>query len=358
MLIAGINSREPRITYPSREPILRASRQFLDNSKVTLVNAPSLRFADIAAAGERLRGVATHTPVLRIAELDARSGNVVFVKCENLQRIGAFKFRGAYNRLAQLTPLERSRGVVAFSSGNHAAGVALAAKILGVTATIVMPEDAPAAKMQTTKELGARVVPYDRRSGDREAIAAQIVSETNATLVPPFDDYRVMAGQGTTALELCQDVGDLDALLVPLGGGGLLSGCAVAARELCKNIEIYGVEPQAGDDWQQSFARGERVTVSVAETIADGLRSPAPGELTWPIVHQLASGVVTVSDDEIRSAMRQLFEAGRLIAEPSGAVAVAAAIFRKTALRGKRVGVVISGGNVDSARFCELVEQT
>jgi threo-3-hydroxy-L-aspartate ammonia-lyase len=322
------------------------------------VSGPSelpLRFADISAAHERLRGVATRTPVLRVAELDSRAGNSLFIKCENLQRVGAFKFRGAYNRLVQLTPDERRRGVVAFSSGNHAAGVALAAKLLDIQATIVMPEDAPATKLETTKALGAHIVTYQRLSGDREAIAAEIVARTLATLVPPFDDYRIMAGQGTTALELCQDVADLDALIVPLGGGGLLSGCAVAARELRKDITIYGVEPQAANDWQLSFQKGERVRTEIGQTIADGLQSPAPGELTWPIVRTLVNGIVTVSDDEIRAAMKLLFEAGRLVVEPSGAVGVAAAIFDKIPLRGKRVGVVISGGNVDPARLCALI---
>jgi threo-3-hydroxy-L-aspartate ammonia-lyase len=322
------------------------------------VSGPSelpLRFADISAAHERLRTVATRTPVLRVAELDSRAGNSLFIKCENLQRVGSFKFRGAYNRLAQLTADERRRGVVAFSSGNHAAGVALAAKLLDVQATIVMPEDAPATKLETTKELGADIVTYQRLSGDREAIAAEIVTRTHATLVPPFDDYRIMAGQGTTALELCQDVADLDALIVPLGGGGLLSGCAVAARELRKDIVIYGVEPQAANDWQLSFQKGERVRTEIRQTIADGLQSPSPGELTWPIVHALARGVVTVSDDEIRAAMKLLFEAGRLVVEPSGAVGIAAAIFDKIPIRGKRVGVVISGGNVDPARLCALI---
>jgi threo-3-hydroxy-L-aspartate ammonia-lyase len=322
------------------------------------VSGPSelaLRFADISAAHQRLRGAATRTPVLRVADLDSRAGNSLFIKCENLQRVGSFKFRGAYNRLAQLTADERRRGVVAFSSGNHAAGVALAAKLLDVQATIVMPEDAPATKRETTKELGAHIVTYQRLSADREAIAAEIVTRTHATLVPPFDDYRIMAGQGTTALELCQDVADLDALIVPLGGGGLLSGCAVAARELRKDIVIYGVEPQAANDWQLSFQKGERVRTEIGQTIADGLQSPSPGELTWPIVHALAHGVVTVSDDEIRAAMKLLFEAGRLVVEPSGAVGVAAAIFDKLPIRGKRAGVVISGGNVDPARLCALI---
>lgn len=314
-----------------------------------------MRFADVTGAWERLRGVAEATPVVRFAELDKQAGNALFVKCENLQRIGAFKFRGAFNRLSQLSDDERRRGVVAFSSGNHAQGVALAAKLLGIPATVVMPADAPATKLQTTRELGARVVTYDRLRDDREKIAEQIRSSSNATLVPPFDDYAIMAGQGTVALELCREVPDLDALLVPLGGGGLLSGSAVAAKGLQPDIVLYGVEPQAGNDWQLSFQQHERVRIPVPATIADGLQSASPGVLTWPIVSGLVAGVVTVSDDEIRRAMRALFEYGRLVVEPSGAVAVAAAIARKTPLAGKRVGVIISGGNVDPEQFCKLI---
>jgi len=314
-----------------------------------------LQFGDITAAEQRLSGEVWHTPVLRIEELDKRSGNALFVKCENLQRIGAFKFRGAYNRLSQLSADERRAGVVAFSSGNHAQGVALAAKLLGIKATIVMPADAPATKLQSTRELGARVVTFDRRTEDREKIAEQIRAENNATLVPPFDDYGIMAGQGTVALELCREVPDLDALFVPLGGGGLLSGSAVAAKGLRQGISLYGVEPQAGNDWERSFQKGDRVRIAIPDTIADGLQATSPGALAWPIVHALVAGVLTVSDDEIRQAMRLLFEFGRLVVEPSGAVAVAAAIFRKTALRGKRIGAIISGGNVDPREFCKLI---
>lgn len=337
-----------------------AEGQFLDFSKHTLVTQPAewpLHFADIAAAQQRLAGQAWHTPVVRIEELDRRSGNALFVKCENLQRIGAFKFRGAYNRLSQLSGDERRRGVVAFSSGNHAQGVALAARLLGIPATIVMPADAPATKLQTTRELGARVVTYERLTEDREKIAEQICAVTGATLVPPFDDFGVMAGQGTTALELCSDVPDLNALFIPLGGGGLLAGCAVAARHLQPEIALYGVEPQAGNDWERSFQKGDRVRIPIPDTIADGLQALSPGALTWPIVHGLAAGVVTVSDDEICRAMRLLLEFGRLVVEPSGAVAVAAAMFRKTALRGKRIGAIISGGNVDPNELCKLVSR-
>ncbi len=322
------------------------------------MTAPSeegLRFDDIAGAAQRLRGVAIRTPVVRDDALDALAGNSLFFKCENLQRAGAFKFRGAYNRLSQLAEAERVRGVVAFSSGNHAAGVALAASLLGIAATIVMPDDAPGAKLAAVKESGASVVAYRRKDEDREAIAADICARTGATLVPPFDDYRVMAGQGTCGLELCDEVPTLQALVTPLGGGGLLSGCAVAAKKLAPDIEMFGVEPQAGDDWRRSLARGERVRIPFPQTIADGLQATSPGALTWPIVQSLVRDVFTVSDEEMQRAMRVMFDRCRLIVEPSGAVAVAAAIAGKLPFRGRRVGIVISGGNVDPEKYCALV---
>jgi threo-3-hydroxy-L-aspartate ammonia-lyase len=315
----------------------------------------ALTIDDIRAAALRLQGVAERTPVARSDELDELAGNALFIKCENSQRGGAFKFRGAYNRMAQLSDEERARGVVAFSSGNHAQGVALAAKLLGIDATIVMPADAPATKLKATREYGARVITYDRLTQDREAIAHEIATRTHAVLIPPFDDYRIMAGQGTAALELFEEVPKLDALLVPLGGGGLLSGCSVVARHERPEILIYGVEPAAGNDWQISFERGERQTIDDPETIADGLRSPSPGELTWPIVHELVNGVLTVSDDEIRAAMRAAFEDTQLVLEPSGSVALAAALARKLPLRRQRIGIIASGGNVDRDNFEHLV---
>lgn len=315
----------------------------------------SLTIDDVRAAALRLRGIAERTPVVHSAELDAHAGNALFIKCENSQRGGAFKFRGAYNRIAQLSDDERHRGVVAFSSGNHAQGVALAAKLLGVNATIVMPADAPATKLRATREYGASVITYDRLTQDREAIAHEISARTHAILVPPFDDYRIMAGQGTAALELFEEVPDLDALLVPLGGGGLLAGSSVVARHERPELLIYGVEPAAANDWQISFERGERHVIADPETIADGLRSPSPGELTWPIVHALANGVLTVSDDEIRAAMRAAFDHAALVLEPSGSVALAAALAAKLPLHGKRVGIIASGGNVDRDNFQRLV---
>lgn len=315
-----------------------------------------MRHADVEAAARRIHGIVRRTPVVRNDRLDELAGNALFLKCENLQRVGAFKIRGAYNRLSLFTPHERTRGAVAFSSGNHAQGVALAASLLGIPATIVMPDDAPATKLATTRELGATVITYRRASEDREAIAGAVCERTGGTLVPPFDDARIVAGQGTCALELFDEVPDLDALVTPLGGGGLLSGCAVVANAVAPRTTVVGVEPVTGDDWRRSLAQKERVRIPLPDTIADGLQATIPGLVTWPIVQALVNDVVTVSDDEIRHAMRLLFECCRLIVEPSGAVAVAAAIAGRLTVRGARVGIVISGGNVDPATFCGLVQ--
>jgi len=313
--------------------------------------------ADVRAAAERLRGVVHRTPVVTSRTLDARVGGQAFLKCENLQRMGAFKIRGAYNRLAQLDAAERARGVVAFSSGNHAQGVALAAQLLGMRATIVMPSDAPAAKIAATRGYGAEIVMYDRQTMNRGAIAAELAARTGATLVPPYDDLAIVAGAGTVGLELCEDVPGLDVLLVCTGGGGLLAGCAIAATALRPGIAVYGVEPEAGDDFAQSFARGERVEIPVPQTIADGQQTTAPGELTFPIVKRLCAGILTVSDDELRAAMRFAFERLKLVLEPSGASALAALLHGRIAATGKRVGVVLSGGNVDAAAYAAIVSQ-
>ncbi len=315
-----------------------------------------MTFADVAAAAERLRGVAHRTPVVTSRTLDERTGAQAFLKCENLQRMGAFKFRGAYNRIAQFTEAERAGGVVAFSSGNHAQGVALAARLLGIPATIVMPSDAPEAKLAATRDYGAEVILYDRKTMDRGAIAADLAAERGAVLVPPFNDFAIMAGAGTAALELCQDVPELDVLLVCTGGGGLLAGCAVAATQLRPGIAIYGVEPEAGDDFAQSLARGERVEIPVPDTIADGQQTTSPGSLTFPIAHRLCAGILTVSDDELRATMRFAFERLKLVLEPSGASALAALLHGKLPdARGKRVGVILSGGNVDAALFASVL---
>jgi threonine dehydratase len=315
----------------------------------------AVSFDDVRAAAERLRGVAHRTPVITSRTLDARTGAQVFLKAENLQRMGAFKFRGAYNRLAQLSPAERACGVVAFSSGNHAQGVALAAQILGIEATIVMPEDAPAAKLAATRGYGANVIVYDRATMNRAELAEGIARDRGAIVVPPYDDVRIIAGQGTTALELIEDAGALDVLLVCLGGGGLLAGCSVAATHLSPGVAIYGVEPEAGDDWLQSWHKGERVEIAVPQTIADGQQTQAPGEITWPIVRALARGIVTVSDAELLATMKFAFERLKLVIEPSGAAALAALLFGKVDARGKRVGITISGGNVDPALFARAL---
>jgi len=309
----------------------------------------------VRAAAERLLGVAHRTPVVSSRTLDARVGAAAFLKCENLQRMGAFKFRGAYNRIAQLTPAERTGGVVAFSSGNHAQGVALAARICGVPAAIVMPSDAPASKIAATRGYGAEVVLYDRKTMNRGAIAADLARERGATLVPPYDDPAIIAGQGTVALELLEDVPDLDVLLVCTGGGGLLAGCALAATALRPGIAIYGVEPAAGDDFARSIAAGTRVEIPVPDTIADGQQTTSPGELTFPIVRRLCAGILTVTDDELRGAMRFAFERLKLVMEPSGASGLAALLGGKLDVSGRRVGVVVSGGNVDAARYAEII---
>jgi threonine dehydratase len=319
----------------------------------------AVTFDDIKAAAERLHGVAHRTPVVSSRTLDARSGASAFVKCENLQRMGAFKFRGAYNVLASLPSERRAAGVVAFSSGNHAQGVALAAQLLGIPATIVMPSDAPAVKLEATREYGAEIVLYERETSHREEIARGIADERGATVVPPFDDARIVAGAGTAALELLEDAGSLDAIVVPVGGGGLMSGTAIAAHGIDPSIAIYGVEPEAGDDFAQSLARGERVTTAVPKTIADGLQTTSPGEITFAIAREHVRRVVTVSDAELESAVRFVFERMKLVIEPSGAAAIAALLQRRIPdLEGKRVGVIVSGGNIDAARFAHLLDST
>ncbi len=320
-----------------------------------LETAPAITFADVEAAAERLRGVAHHTPVLTSATLDELTGAHVFLKAEPFQRMGAFKFRGAYNALAALAPDVRARGVVTNSSGNHAQAVALSAKLFAIPATIVMPTDAPPNKIAATRGYGAEIVFYDRYKEDRAAIAERVAAELGATQIPPYDHPFVMAGNGTTALELIAEVGELDMLLVPLGGGGLLSGSATAAKALSPQIEVWGVEPAAGDDWAQSFAAGERVRIGVPRTIADGQQTEAPGVLTWATARPLVTGIATVSDNEIRDTMQFLFERVKLVTEPSGASALAALMNGKVDGRGKRVGVTISGGNIGVEGFCRIL---
>jgi threonine dehydratase len=312
-------------------------------------------FADVVGAAKRIAGVAHHTPTMTSRALNERTGAQLFFKCENLQRMGAFKFRGAYNRLAQLNEAERAAGVVAYSSGNHAQGVALAAKLLDIRATIVMPRDAPESKLNATRGYGAEVVLYERSEENRAVIAQGIAKERGAAIVPPYDDERIVAGAGTTALELLHDAEPLDAIVVPVGGGGLFGGCCIAAHGIDARIEMWGVEPQAGNDVQQSFDRGERVLIDVPKTIADGLQTQSPGEVNFPIIKEHARGVVTVTDEELVDAMRALFERMKLVVEPSGAAALAAVLNERFPVRGRRIGIILSGGNVDPARYANLL---
>jgi threo-3-hydroxy-L-aspartate ammonia-lyase len=315
----------------------------------------AISLADVRRASDRLRGVANRTPVVTSRTVDGLVGAQVFFKCENLQRGGAFKFRGAYNRLSALSAEERARGVVAFSSGNHAQGVALAARELGVAATVVMPSDAPALKVAATREYGAQVVTYDRLTEDREAIARCLADERGLTLVPPYDHPLIMAGQGTAALELVEEVGSLDWLLAPVGGGGLLSGTVIAATGLLPAIKVVGVETETSNDWVLSLAAGRRVHIPPPETIADGMRTQQPGSLTFPIVQKLAHGVTTVSDEEVKAAMSYLLLRMKLLVEPTGAVPVALLLSGRLDLRDQRVGVILSGGNADPALVAEVL---
>ncbi|MEV8376763.1 threo-3-hydroxy-L-aspartate ammonia-lyase [Kribbella sp. NPDC056861] len=314
-----------------------------------------LTLADVQAAAGRIKGFAHRTPVLTSRTLNERVGAEVFLKAENFQRIGAFKFRGAFNAISRLSPEQLARGVAAYSSGNHAQAVALAAKLAGTTAVMLMPKDAPPTKLAATRGYGAEVVTYDRYTQDRAALANQLAEERGLTLIPPYDHYDVMAGQGTVALELIEEVGPLGALLVPIGGGGLIAGCATAATELSPGIRVIGVEPKAGDDTARSLAAGERVEIEIPRTIADGQAISSPGELTFPIVQRLVDGVELVSDDEIRAAMTFLFERVKVVAEPSGACALAALLAGRVKNLPERVGVVVSGGNVGLERWLELL---
>jgi threonine dehydratase len=315
----------------------------------------SLELEDVERAARRLQGVAHRTPVFTSRTLDGRTGARVHVKAECFQRGGAFKFRGAYNKISSLPEDALRRGVLAYSSGNHAQAVAIAATLTSSHATIVMPEDAPAAKLDATRGYGAEIVTYDRWSESREEIGARLAIERGLELVKPYDDPLVMAGQGTVALELLEDASELDLLLAPVSGGGLIAGCATVAKALHPEIRVIGVEPDAGDDTRRSLAAGERVRIDVPRTIADGLQAPEPGELTFEVNRERVDGIVTVSDAEIVEAMVFLFDRLKLVAEPSGAVAVAALLAGKLDADDRSVGVVLSGGNVGAARFAELV---
>ena len=310
-------------------------------------NALAIRYADVAAAAERLAGHAHRTPVLTSRTVDECTGAQVFFKCENLQRIGAFKFRGAFNALSQLPPAERKRGVLAYSSGNHAQAVALAGKLLGVRVTIVMPEDAPAVKIEATRGYGAEVVLYDKHKEVREEVAERTARERGLTMIPPFDHAQVIAGQGTAAKELIEDSGPLDYLFVPVSGGGLISGCAVAASHLSPGCKVIGVEPEAGDDATRSFKTKTLQSCHNPDTIADGARTHQLGKLTFPLVLRYVSDMVTVSDAELARAMFYLWERMKIIVEPTGALGAAGLFERGLPVAGKRVGVILSGGNAD-----------
>jgi threo-3-hydroxy-L-aspartate ammonia-lyase len=317
---------------------------------------PVIELADVEAAARRLDGVAHRTPVFTSRTLDGLAGGSVHVKAECFQRGGAFKFRGAFNKISSLTEAVRARGVLAYSSGNHAQAVAIAAALLGTRATILMPEDAPAVKREATRGYGAEIVTYDRWTENREEIGVRLAGERDLELVRPYDDPLVMAGQGTVALELLDTAPDLDVLIAPVGGGGLIAGCSTVAKSLVPGIRVVGVEPEAGDDTARSLATGERVQVGVPRTIADGLQASEPGELTFAVNRERVDEVVLVSDAEIVDAMTFLFDRMKLVVEPSGAVGIAALLAGR--VRGERVGVVVSGGNVGAARFAELVGNT
>ncbi|MFY3383803.1 threo-3-hydroxy-L-aspartate ammonia-lyase [Paracidovorax sp. MALMAid1276] len=316
---------------------------------------PLPTYDDVVAAAGRIAGVAHRTPVITSRTADAELGAQVFFKCENLQRMGAFKFRGAYNALAQFDAAQRKAGVIAFSSGNHAQGIALAARELGMPATIVMPQDAPAAKVAATQGYGANVVFYDRYTQDREQITRDLAERNGLTLIPPYDHADVLAGQGTAAKELFEEVGELDAFFVCLGGGGLLSGSALATRALSPHCKLYGVEPEAGNDGQQSLRSGSIVHIDTPKTIADGAQTQHLGQITFPIIQRNVDDILTVTDDQLVDAMRFFATRMKLVVEPTGCLGFAAARARAAELKGKKVGVLISGGNVDMERFCALL---
>ncbi|MDA8454975.1 threo-3-hydroxy-L-aspartate ammonia-lyase [Acidovorax sp. GBBC 3334] len=321
-----------------------------------MTSVPSLpTYDDVAAAAQRIAGHARKTPVMTSRTVNEAFGAEVFFKCEHLQRIGAFKFRGAFNALSRFTPEQRKAGVVAFSSGNHAQAVALSARTLGIPATIVMPHDAPAAKVAATEGYGGKLVRYDRFTEDREQIGRDLAERHGLTLVPPYDHPDVIAGQGTAAKELFEETGPLDAFFVCLGGGGLLAGSALATRALSPDCRLYGVEPEAGNDGQQSFRAGEIVHIDTPQTIADGAQTQHLGQLTFPIIRRNVNDILTASDAELVDCMGFLATRMKQVVEPTGCLGFAAARQKQAELKGQRIGILLSGGNVDMARFCSLL---
>lgn len=319
-----------------------------------MTSSPSISLDDVRDAARRLAGVANRTPVLRSRSLNDLIGAEVLFKCENFQRVGAFKFRGAYNAMSRLTRSQLAKGVVAYSGGNHAQGVALAARELGTSAVILMPEDSPRSKRAGAMSYGAEIITYDRHSEDRIALGDVLAVERDLTLIPSYDHPHVIAGQGTAALELLAEVDGLDALIVPVGGGGLIAGSALAVKGVSPRIRMIGVEPAAGDDTRRSLAAGARVSIPAPATIADGQVACIPGEFTFPVTQRLVDDIVLVGDDDIRLAMRTAFERLKIVVEPSGATPLAALLTARISPLPARVGVIISGGNIDAARFAEL----
>lgn len=310
----------------------------------------SVTWQDVQAASTRIEGVAHRTPVLTSTFANERTGAELFFKAENLQRMGAFKFRGAYNALSQFTEEQKRGGVIAFSSGNHAQAIALSAKLLGIPATIVMPEDAPALKLAATRGYGAEVILYDRYTESREDIGAKLASEQGGTLIPPFDHPHIIAGQGTAVKELIEDAGPMDIIITALGGGGLLAGSCLAAHALCPDAQIYGVEPEAGNDGQQSFRSGEVVSIATPRTIADGAQTLHLGDITFPIIQEHATDILTATDDELQDMMAFFIERMKIVVEPTGCLAPAVVFNGRLDVAGKRVGIVLSGGNTNMVR--------
>ena len=314
-------------------------------------------YDDVVSAAQLIEGHAHHTPVFTSSTIDRETGAQFFFKCENFQRIGAFKFRGAFNALSRFNDEQKKRGVLAFSSGNHAQAIALAAKLLGIGATIIMPEDAPAAKLEATRGYGAKVVTYNRYTEDRDALSKKLADEGGLTLIPPFNHPDIIAGQGTATKELIEEVGQLDALFVCLGGGGLLAGSALAAKALSPSCDVYGVEPQAGNDGQQSFRSGKIVHIDVPKTLADGAQTQALGDMTFAVIRDTVRDILAVSDDELVQGMKFFASRMKMIVEPTGCLAFAGALQMAPMLKDKRIGVIVSGGNVDLDKFAALVSK-